>query len=353
MIRPVGWLAMGLAVTGLAAMLLLTGCQRGPEKQKLYFYTWADYIDENTVREFEEAYHCEVVFDYFDSNESMLAKLKAENIGYDVILPTTYMVEIMKREGMIRPLDHAKIPNAVKGIDRRLAAKVGDENLEYSVPYYIGLTAFGYNAEKLGKAPDSWRIYENTALAGRMTLLEDMRAVIGAALITLGYDMNSVDPRQLEEARDLVIRWKANIAKFGVDDVKQGLASGEFFVVQGYSGDILQFTVEDPNIRLAIPKEGTILAIDHFVIPTNASNPELAYQFINFMCDPKNAGRNLERTQYLVPIEGVQNYVSEAMKSSPIFLISDKEFERAQLTQDLGTDIEKFSAIWDQIKAAH
>ncbi|MDO4575144.1 MAG: spermidine/putrescine ABC transporter substrate-binding protein [Planctomycetia bacterium] len=342
--------ALGLLVCGLA---LLTGCQKGAEKPKLYFYTWADYIDPEMVKAFEAENDCTVVLDYFDSNESMLAKIKSGNTGYDVILPSTYMVAIMQQEGLVQKLDGEKIPNAIASIDTRAAKLVNDEKLEYSVPYYLGITGFGYNKEQLKTVPDSWRIFEQETLQGRMALLDDMRETLGAALMTLGFDPNTTDQTQLEAARDLVVQWKANIAKFGVDDVKQGLANGEFYVVHGYSGDMLQFTLDDPNIGFAMPKEGTLLAIDHFVIPTNATNPQLAHQFINFMCDPKNAAANMEFTQYYIPVSKAVELLPDELRNSEMFRTISENYANAKMIQDLGENNVLYSRIWDQVKAAH
>ena len=329
------------------------GCkQDGASTGKtLYFYTWADYIDPETVNAFEEKFQCRVQIDNFESNEAMLAKVKSSNSGYDVILPTTYMIEVMQRDGLIQKLDASKIPN-VKEIDPMVAKLTGDEKFEYSVPYYCGITGLGYNAEKLGTAPDSWRIYENEQFQGRMTLLEDYREVFASALLTLGYDINTTDDKQLAEARDLLIQWKKNIKKFGVDDVKQGLQNGEFFVVHGYSGDMLQFTLEDENIQFAIPREGAVVSYDHFVIPSNAAAPELAHEFINFMCDPENARKNIEATQYLIPIPKAMASVSEDLKKSSIFRMTSEDFAKFSVIKDLGAENAKYSKMWDEVKAA-
>ena len=342
------------AVVCLAALLLTTatGCKPSASEKKLYFYTWADYISEDAVKAFEEQFQCKVVFDYFDSNEAMLAKIKSSSsCGYDVIMPTTYTVKVMQDENMLMKLDASKLPNLAK-IDPEIAKLTGDEKFEYSVPYYGGITGIGYNAEKLGQAPDSWKIYEDAKFQGRMTLLEDFREVFAAALMTLGYDVNTTDEAQLAEARDLIISWKKNIAKFGVDDVKQGLQNGEFFVVHGYSGDIIQFTTEDPNIQFAIPKEGAIISYDHFVIPADAANADLAHEFINFMCDPKNAALNMDATQYAVPIPEAMELVSPELKASAIFNLTPEQKANLHMTRDLGADNAKYSKMWDEVKAA-
>lgn len=334
----------------LGALAFLTGCG-GDAKKELNFYTWADYIDEELVKEFEAANNCIVRISYFDSNEVALAKLRTSNVPYDVILPTSYTVGIMRRENLIQPLNPEWIPNAKASIDPKVAAATGDPDLKFSVPYYQGFTGIGYNAEKLGVVPDSWTVYANPQFARRLALLDDMRETIGAALMTLGFDPNTTDDAQLQAAKELLLKWKANIAKFGVDDVKQDLRSGAMFAIHGYGGDILQITLEDPNIRFALPKEGVLLSYDHFVVSAKSKEPELAHQFIDFMCRPENALRNIEATQYIVPVPAAIEQIPEELKTLPGFVVTEEEIQAAKQIRDLGKDNEKYTKIWNEVRA--
>ena len=333
----------------LCALVLCAGCAE--KKPVLRFYTWADYIDESLVREFEQANNCEVHISYYESNESMLAKLRTSNVQYDVLLPSTYAVEMLREEGLIQPLNHELIPNARKYVNPRIAAKVGDPQLEYSVPYYQGFTGIGYNSAKMVPPPDSWHIYENPEYARRMSLLDDMRATIGVALLTLGYDGNSVDDAELAEAKELVLKWKANIAKFGVDDVKQELRSDALYAIQGYAGDIFQISRDFPDVRFVVPKEGGILTYDHLVIPANAGNYELACKFVNMMCDPDNALKNIIETRYVVPIPEAIAKMPDDLKQIPSLLPTDEEIDKSCIHRDLGKDTEKYTKIWNEIRA--
>lgn len=340
--------AIGLTLT------LTSGC--GRSKPVLYFYTWEDYIDPQVVADFEKQFNCTVHLDTFESNEDMLTKIRTGSVPYDVILPTTYTVEIMRDEQLIQKLDPSLLPNVHQYADKDLAAKNGDANFEYCVPYYGGITGLGVLVDQCDPLPDSWTVYggENEKYVKRIALLDDMRETIGAALITLGYDINTTDDAQLEEAKKLVIQWRANIAKFGVDDIKQDLNSGANYIIHGYGGDIMQMTADDPNIRFVIPKEGAIICIDNFVIPANANDPKLAHQFINFMCDPKNAGRNMDYTKYEVPIAGAADAVSAETRAIPGFIVPEETRAKLQVTRNLDEEgVKKFTKIWDEIKAAN
>lgn len=334
-------------------LMLTLGC--GPSKPVLYFYTWEDYIDPQVVTEFEQKFNCTLHIDTFESNEDMLAKIRTGSVPYDVILPTTYTVEMMRAEGLIQKLDPALVPNVHANVDPIVAEKNGDAKFEYSVPYYEGITGLGCLVNECEPLPDSWTVYgcENQKYVKRIALLDDMRETIGAALITLGFNINTTDDAQLAQAKELIIQWKKNIAKFGVDDIKQDLNSGANYIIHGYGGDIMQMTAEDSNIRFVIPKEGAIVNFDNFVVPSNAKNPKLAQEFINFMCAPENASRNMEYTKYVVPVKGAMDGVSEESKAIPGFVVTEEVLLKLQVINNLDEEgIKKYTKLWDEIKAA-
>ncbi len=336
---------------GMVLAFISVGC-KPDSRPVLHIYNWSDYVDMELVKEFEKKYDCKVSVDNFGSNEEMYAKIKASNEPFDLIVPSTYMVEMMAREGMIQKLDPEKIPNAMKYTDPVVTKKLRDEKMEYSVPYLLGFTGIGYNVQKVGEEPTSWTIFGDEKFKGRMAMLDDMRETIGVGLLCLGYSANTRDAAQLAEARDLLIKWRPNLSKFGVDDIKSGLESGEYYVVHQYSGDILQYTLKDRNIRFAMPKEGALFAADHFVIPKNAQNADLAHKFIDFLCDPANSARNMEDTQFLAPIPEAVKLLSEELRETPGFIVSHETLENAQVIEDVGDDLQKYSEVWDEIKSA-
>ena len=225
------------AVLSLLALSLSISCAN-KNKKELHIYNWADYIKPEVVAAFESKFNCKVIVDYFDSNESMYAKIKSGATGYDIIIPTSYMAEVMNKENMIIPIDKTKLPN-IKNIDAEIIKSKPDSAMNYSVPYMMSFTGVGYNKQKVASPKESWSIFESAEFSKRTTLLNDMREVIGAALKQLGYSYNSRNESELQKAKELVLKWKKNIAKFDVDEAKRGLDSGEFFIVQQYSGDIL------------------------------------------------------------------------------------------------------------------
>ena len=337
-----------LAVTALAAAVFC-GCHRGVPT--LHIYTWADYIKPELVTRFEQEQKCRVVIDTFDSNEAMYAKLKAGATGYDVIFPSSYMVKLMWTQGMLQPLHRNLIPN-LANIDPEYLKIAMDREMEHSVPYMLTTTGIAYLKSKVSDFEASWTVFDRADLKGRMTMLNDMRETLGAALKLLGFSINTRNERELAAAKDVVIRWKHNLAKFENEQYKTGLASGEFLVVHGYSGDIFQVQEENEDIEFAVPKEGTSISCDDMVVPKEARQVELAHAFINFIHDPKVAAENTEFISYLCPNRASYQYLSQEILDNPaIFLPADIR-DRCEVIDDLGEDNVKYTKVWDQIKAA-
>ncbi|MEY3001037.1 MAG: hypothetical protein RL648_1251 [Verrucomicrobiota bacterium] len=333
----------------LTALLFLAGCGGG--KPTLYLYNWADYMDPDLVKEFEELHGCRVVLDTFDTNEAMYAKLKAGATGYDIIFPTSYMAKLLWEEGLIRELDLTKIPNSVHVDASYLSNKAMDPGMRYSVPYMIGSTGIAYRSDRVEGEIDGWNAFERTDLAGRMTLMNDMRETLGAALIYLGHSANSTNAAEIEAAGEVVKRWMGNIAKFENEQYKSGIASSEFFLVHGYSGDLLQVIDEDEAIVYVLPKEGFMIGCDDMVIPVDAPNAELAYTFINYLHDPEVAARNTEWVYFLAPNSSAYDLLSEEVKEDPAVFVPEELMQRAEILRDLGEDNTLYIKVWDQLKA--
>lgn len=280
----------------------------------------------------------------------MYAKLKAGAGGHDLVTPSSYMSAVMHKQGMLLPIDHSRLPN-IGHIDDSFAALAEDKDMAYSVPYTRTVSGIGYNRARLGELPPTWDIFSRTDLAKRMTMLNDMREAIGAALKFLGYSINTRDEKELTAAGEILLRWKRNLAKFEVDEAKIGLGSGEFLAIQGYNGDIALIMQENEDIAFYVPSEGASATFDDFAILADAKNPELAHAFINFFLDPANAADNMEGIRYYMPNRDAMEMVSEELRDSPAFHIDDATLAKCEVIRDLGADNAKYVKIWDRIKA--
>jgi spermidine/putrescine transport system substrate-binding protein len=340
-----------LAAALAAAVFLAPGCGSGRQADPvLHVYTWSDYIKPELVSRFEAENRCRVVFDTFDSNEAMYAKLKAGASGYDVITPTSYMVSLMRSQGMLRPLDPALLPNRVH-VDPDYLRIAIDRDMAYSVPYMLTNTGIAYLKSKVADFQPTWGMFNRADLKGRMVMLNDMRETIGAGLKFLGYSLNSTDPGELAKARDVILGWKANLAKFENEQYKNGVASGEFLVVQGYSGDILQVQAENNDIAFAVPREGGAISCDDLVIAASAREVRLAHAFINFLHDPAVAAENTGFTQFLCPNRDSYPLLDRAIRENPGIFLAPEIKAKCEVLADLGAQNALYVKIWDEIKS--
>lgn len=260
-------------------------CPEGFEGQTLNVYNWSTYVADDTIANFEAACGVTVVYDVFDSNESLLARLSQGNPGYDIIVPTDYMVTQMVDLGLLEPLDHSLIPN-IANLSDTFIDPVYDPGNAYSVAYQWGTIGFGYNLDATGEAITTWE--QVFAYDGAVAWLDDVRVMMGAGLNLLGYDPNTADAAQIEEARDFLIANSSNVVALAPDDGQVRLESGEVDITVEYSGDIFQLIAdcECENIQYAIPAEGSNLWADNMAIPAGAPNIPLAHAFIDYILSP-------------------------------------------------------------------
>jgi spermidine/putrescine transport system substrate-binding protein len=318
---------------------------------ELKVYTWADYIDPELVAEFEQAQGCRLLIDTFDSNESMHAKLSAGATGYDVVVPSSYMVKTLVRENMLQPLDHSKLPN-LKHVDASYLQRALDPGMKHSVPYMMAPTCIAWLSSKVKNPEASYRMFDRSDLKGRITLLDDMREVLGAALRSLGFSINSKEPAQLAQARDVAIRWKKNIAKFDSEQYKSGIASGEFNLVQGYAGDLLQVATDNADIVVKIPQEGTAFSCDDLCIFKDSQSVDLAHRFIEFLTEPSVAAKNMEYIAYRAPNQSAYAMLSEEFRANEVLFPSEEIFAKCEPIDDLGDALALWSGMWDAVKAS-
>jgi spermidine/putrescine transport system substrate-binding protein len=325
-------------------------CNRTPLPE-LHVFIWSDYIKPELIKKFEKTYHCRVIVDTYDSNESMYAKLKLGALNYDILFPSNYFLDLMVDQNMLQPIDTSFIPNG-KNIDPIYLKLAGAVPNEYGIPYMVSNTGIAYRKDRVKEFEPSWGIFARTDLKGRMTMLNDIREAIGAGLKYLGFSINTTNPDEINKAVDQLIEWKRNLAKFESEQYKNGIASAEFLVVQGYAGDILQVMQENQNVDFAYPQQGMLMSIDYLTIPKDAHNVELAHQFINFLLDGDIAAENMAFGHHLSPNIAAYDKLPPELRSSPVLFPSEKVLLKSEIIQNLGKDDALYNQAWDKIKAA-
>ena len=342
-------LAGAVVAAVLLSTLVLASC--GRSRPVLSLYTWADYIKPDLIRRFEREHGCRVVLDTFESNEAMYAKLKAGAAGYDVLTPTSYMASLMFDQGMLLDLDQALLPN-LRHVDPEYLKIAFDKTMDHSVPYMLVWSGIAYLDGRVADVKPTWGMFDRTDLRGRMTMFNDMRETIGAALKFLGYSINTVDEGQLLEAERVLLKWKKNLAKFDNEQYKIGLASGEFLLVHGWNGDVFQVRKENPDVRFFIPEEGTVISCDDLVILKGSKHAALAHAFINFLHDPAVAAENTDFIYYLCPNKDSYALLAPEIKDNPGIFVRPEVMAKSEIIANLGAANALYIKVWDRVKAA-
>jgi spermidine/putrescine transport system substrate-binding protein len=292
---------------------------------ELYFYNWSDYVDPAILEQFEEEYGVAVIVDTYDSNEDMLAKVRAGNSGYDVVVPSDYAVQTMVIEDLGLPLDRSLLSNW-EHLDPELLGQYFDEQNTISAPYLLGLTGIAYNSEAFPDGVSSWSaVFDPAAVqaySGKLSMLDDERETPGAALKYLGHSLNSTDQEALAEVEELLIAQKPLLAAYNSADVNRKLASGEYVIAHAWSGTAMQARNGlgdefggNPNINFVIPDEGGTIWMDNLVILKDSPNAYTAHVFINFLLRPEIAAQNAEYVGYITPNTAAVPLLSEEVRA--------------------------------------
>ena len=337
---------------GVLALCMVAGC--GTPKTVLRICTWSDYIDEGVVKQFEKQNECRVEIKTFDSNEEMYDSLKAGDAEFDIVTPSSYMIPLLKKEELIQPLDHTKIPNMRRNFDRSFAEAILDPSFTYNAPYMVTYTGLVYRKDKLpkGVSANTWDVLNNPVLEGRASLLDDMRETIGAALKSLDYSLNTERKEEIDKAVDVVLKWRKNAPKLDNAEYKDSLASGEWLIGHGYSSDAAQLMRKDPNVGFALPKEGFAIAFDEMVIPADAPQPDLAHKFINYLYIPRVARANVEGVCAAMPVRGVIKLLEPRMRR--LVEVDADTFRNGEVLQNFDEKPEvrdMYLKAWERIKA--
>jgi len=338
------------ASSACLASTLLPSCS-GRSRQSLNVFTWADYLSDEAAASFEEKFDCRLVIDTFDSNEAMIAKLESGATGYDILVPSSYAVKQLESIDFLQPLDHTLIPN-LANMDADYLSHALDPEMKISAPYMMAPTVLAYLKSRVPDPEPTWNMFLREDIRGRATLLDDMREVLGAALLALGFSLNSTNPAEIDAAAGLVIRWKANIAKFENEQFKSGIASGEFFLVQGYAGELIAVQEENDDIELVIPHEGAAFSCDDLCIPKTAANAELAHAFINHLCDAEIAAGNMEWIGYRAPNTAAYERVSKEYLNNPILFPPSEIFDKCDPIGYLAESLPLWTVAWERVKSA-
>ena len=346
---------VALRMMCLVCLAAWPGCGPAPSddqassRRVLHYFTWSDYVGPEIIREFEQREQARVVIDTFSSNEELLAKLQSGATGYDVAVPSDFMVGIMIQQGLLSELDPRQLPNA-SVLEPHLEALHFDPERRYSVPYLWGTVGIGYDSAAIATAPDSWSILWDPRFKGRISMLNDQREVFGAVLRSMGQSMNSTDKQVIEAAKAQLLRQKPLVKIYTSDHYDQLLASGEVVLAHGWGGPMARAMAERPSIRYVVPKEGATLWADCLVVLRTAPQRDLAMRFIDFLMEPEIAARTSERLKFASASRGARAHVSEVTRNNPAIYPPADQLERLEWMRDVGPAIRLYDRAWTELK---
>ena len=340
-----------MLVLFLALLIPFPAMAQGGE---VNLFIWSEYIPDEVVEQFTAETGINVRISTYDSNEAMYAKVKLTGQGYDLIVPSSDYVGLMRREGLLLELDKEKLPN-LKNLDPSFRNLPFDPESAYSVPYMWGSTAIAVNTgmvdapavESLASLESLW----NPEWEGKLLLPNDMREVIGLALISLGMPINETDPGKLEQAVEKASGLMKQARVFDSDSPKHALLSGEVAVAVLWSGEAYIANSENPAIRYVYPKEGFSLWLDSLCIPKGAANVDEAHAFLDYLLRPDVAAAISEEMGYSTPNAAAVDMMSQELRDNPIVYPDAETLARGQYLDDIGEAIRLYEDAWVKLKS--
>ena len=334
----------------------------GPD-DVLHLYNWSGSLSNETIRAFEKQCDCKVVQDFYGDNEEILAKLASGARGYDMVFPSSFVVQSMARQKLLKPLDHSKLAN-LKNVNPAYLNQSYDPGNRYTVPTVLSLTSVGYNETELKKRgidPSSWAvIFDPAVLAkikGKVTVLDSSREVFAAALMYLGLDPNTGRPEDYRKAAEVIRKAKPYWATFSNASYLKELAIGNIWASLGYSTEFFQAAEDARSARrkftvgYSAQKEGNELGVDTMAILRSAKRPDLAHQFINFMLDGKNAAELTNLNGATNPVTAAQPFIRADLKGNSVLNPSPEQVQKWVILRELNPKERRMVAkLWTEIK---
>lgn len=342
-----------IALTGAAT---LCGCGSSKSTNgEVIVYNWGEYIDPEVLELFEEETGIKVVYDEFETNETMYPKIEAGASQYDLVCPSDYMIDKMIQNGLLAELNFDNIPNAKQyiGDEYYEQSKEFDPENKYSIPYCWGTVGILYNKTMVSEPITSWDVLWDSQYENNILMQDSVRDAFMVALKRNGNSMNSTDDTELNAAKDSLIEQKPLVQAYVIDQVRDKMIGNEAAIGVIYSGEAIYTQRENPDLVYVIPEEGTNLWIDSWVMLKDAPNQENAEKFLDFLCRPEIALMNFEYITYSTPNTGAREMIEdEAIKNSPIAFPDLSQYNNIETFQYLGEEFdEKLNELWKQVKS--
>jgi spermidine/putrescine transport system permease protein len=321
----------------------------GATGRALNLYIWSEYIGAETIAKFEKRHGVHVNVDLFDSQEALLAKLQSGGTAYDVVVPTNYTVEILRKQGLLRPLDRTVLAH-FDNLDPRFLNRKDDPGDRYSIPYLWGTCGIGYRRSKVS-AVDSWEVLWDPQYSGRILMLDDPRETFGTVLKMMGESVNATDPDLLARAREKLIEQKPLVGSYDSASFDLKLLAGDVWLAQGWNGQFAKIGAKDKDIAFAIPREGSTINVDTLAIPVSAPHPELAHAFLDFTLEAEIAAEICRTMRYPTPNRAALPLLPPEIRDDPVGFPPAADLARTEFLQDLGEATLLYDRMWTEVKS--
>jgi spermidine/putrescine transport system substrate-binding protein len=325
------------------------GAAPTPESE-LIVYNWLDYIGPDVIPSFEEKYPVKVQYELFDDIEVAYAKLGEDGNGYDVSFPTSVDVPRFREAGTIIKLDKAMLPN-LANLGPEWASPGYDPNNDYSVPYMWWTTGVGYDTTKVTDSPTSSTALWDERYSGHIAMMDDYQETFGLALAQLGYEVNTTDTSQLDEALELLRRQKPLLRTYSNDTVGT-MVGGDVWIGMIWGSDLYQIQQENPNIAYYIPEEGGVRGSDTAVIYSGSQHPIAAHLFLDHLLDAEVSASNTNTIGYMGPNEAAKEFIDPEILADPGVNPTKAILDNLQELLDMPNEVdEEYLSRWQALKA--
>ncbi len=340
----------------VSAAALLTGCgDSSGANGEVIVYNWGEYMDPDTISLFEEETGIKVIYDEFETNEIMYPKVESGASNYDVVCPSDYMIQKMIENDLLQELNFDNLPNAKANIGAQYweQSKEFDPTGQYAVPYCWGTVGILYNKTMVQEPVDSWSVLWDEQYADNILMQDSVRDAFMVALKLNGFSGNTMDPAELETAKNSLIAQKPLVQAYVIDQVRDKMIGNEAAIGVIYSGEAIYTQRENEDLEYVIPKEGTNVWIDSWVITKNAQNVDNAEKFIDFMCRADIALKNFEYITYSTPNDAARALIEdEDIRNSQIAFPNLADFQGLETFHYLGADgDELYNNLWKEVKS--
>ncbi|MDL2284999.1 spermidine/putrescine ABC transporter substrate-binding protein, partial [Oxalobacter sp. OttesenSCG-928-P03] len=332
------------------ALLCLAVQKPALAQEQVLVYNWSEYIPDKVLADFTKETGIKVIYHTFETNEAMYSRIRSmRGKAYDVIVPSGYYVDLMRRSGYLLRIDHTRLTNT-DNLDFTIMDQDFDPENRYSVPYMWGAVGLAYNTKYIPKGTlNRWAQLQDPKYKGKILMTDDLRDAFGLALLAQGRSINTRQEADIKSAYDFLVKLKPSVTAFDVTAVKQALVSEKAWIAPIWNGDYLVAHEEKPELDYIFPEEGAMLWVDSFVIPAEAKNVDNAYLFINYMLRPDVAAECVKEYRYSTPNLPARKLLPAALRNNPILIPGKKELRDAEFTAGVGDAQKTYEKYWKRL----